>query len=231
MDRIAALVAELAHDDHATRLAAFHALNDAGVNPIEAARKLGKRSDLRVRINAAAVLLVMGMDIGESLQVLGEGLKASDAGQRYQAAFSLAVVGVAPGDTVAVLIEASQDRSAAVREEAAAGLSRLGHLDGASKAVPALGRLLDDESSAVRRHSAYALANLGAEAKVVLPALAGLLRHDDFNVRQQALYLMHQRFGVESVAYFMTALKDRDGNTRWVAANYLGRSEIGRAHV
>ena len=224
MDRIAALVAALAHDDHATRLTAYHALNEAGVNALDAARGHARGNDRATRVNAASVLLVMGMDIGEALEVLTQALKSNDADLRHQAAFGLAVVGFVSADTISVLIEALRDRKVDARENAAISLARLAWQPVTDRVKPALVHALNDESPFVRRHAVYALCLRGGKGNESLKDLGQWLQDDSADVRQQVLMLLHQQFGGEAIPYLRDAFPDRNATIRWIAVFYLARS-------
>jgi HEAT repeat protein len=67
------------------------------------------------------------------------------------------------------------------------------------------------------------LSNLGGDAKTVLPVLAEMLEDDDVTVRQQTLNSLF-RYRTEAVPYYIEALKDKDWNVRWMAANHLSQT-------
>src|SRR5262249_7944916 len=56
-----------------------------------------------------------------------------------------------------------------------------------------------------------------------MPTLVGLLKDPEISVRQQALASM-SRFPEEAVPHYVEALKDKDVNIRYVAANHLGNT-------
>jgi hypothetical protein len=92
------------------------------------------------------------------------------------------------------------------------------------KGIPVFLELLDDPDPDVRRYAAFALADIGQEAKVAVPRLAGLLRDGTPEVRRVAAIaiLMIEKRGNVVVALLVELLKDPVSAIRQRVANGLG---------
>ncbi len=217
------LYAALADDNPYLRGNVFTLCQNLGLNPAETAEKFAAGKDARARLNAAALLVALGLGQGEYLTLLSEALKEKDAALRYQAAFGLAYANQGPGDTIPVLLEALKQGKPVVRERAVTVLIRL---QGDKAVDAALREALKDEAPEVRWQAAIAVARQMHDAKKTLPILAEMLRDPDPLLRQQALQGM-RGYREDAVPYHAEALRDRDVTVRQVAVAYL--AELGPA--
>jgi HEAT repeat protein len=178
-------------------------------------RSLSSRS-VNVRRWAARALLQLGSATTVPLPRLRQALDDHDADTRLSIIRLLARVGP---PALSVLVEATDHRDPAVRRHALWGLAQIGP-PGASSAVPQLVRALRDSDLKVRLAAIWALGTIGPEASVAVPALvecfadrhrlvcrftrwalrrtaagnvpalADMLSHPDFAVRQEVAELL-----------------------------------------
>jgi HEAT repeat protein len=147
-------------------------------------------------------------------------LRDANAGVRANAAWALGRID--NGKALAPLVDLFRDSDARVRE---AAVVAAGRIDSVS-AVPALMRVLqNDESPAVRRVAAWALAQKGArEASEVLATQLG--KESDARVREMIAWALAETGARSGTAALTSALRrDADDNVRETAAWAL--AELG----
>jgi HEAT repeat protein len=138
-----------------------------------------------------------------------DALDDKHADVRRQAVRALIDLQIADKMVVVAFAAALRDPDLAVRHDAAAGLLYQG--DNARPAVKALLAALRDPHARVRQRVVLALNAIDGEGKVVLPAVAELLRDRDPALRATAVEVLGQ-YGEDAVPLLLTAL--RDGNAR-----------------
>src|SRR5262249_20929281 len=131
---------------------------------------------------------------------------------RRNAAFALGKMGHAPA-LPGLTQRLTSDKSAKVREAAAfalgeVGSKKLGAL-GDANLVPALIKGLKDADPLVRRSSACALGQIGADAKQAQGALEAAILDEKAEVRQNVAWALG-KIGSEGVPALRKALADRD---------------------
>ena len=203
----------------------YHALAamDENPNALLVAKSKDKNLSLLVRVNAAAVLLMMTNN-NESLGVLQEGLKDNDLNVRIQAAFALSQSGRASKDGTKVFMEGLKSKSVGVRQQALQGLQQSGAL-GSDAAPTLLEMMQNDPDPNLKQQAMYALQQVGGDAKVMLPGLTKMLHDRDSNVRLTALQVVG-RYGADSIALIVERLDDKDDNVKqnavWMLQNVQG---------
>ena len=119
--------------------------------------------------------------------------------------------------TAARLNSLLSSASANVRESAALAAANSDH----KEAIPALQRMLDDQSPAVVAMAAYALGEL--EDKSSVPALVKLVRSGDEHVRLSAIWALGQLEDGRAVSAIITTLRDQNVAIRRMSADVLGQ--------
>jgi HEAT repeat protein len=90
--------------------------------------------------------------------------------------------------------------------------------------IPPLVRVLKDPNLAMRESALSVLGNMGADAKVAVPAIIPLLKHEDYMGRSAAETL--QKIGEPAKAaipHIIPLLKHKDVGTRGAAVSAIGR--------
>jgi HEAT repeat protein len=204
--------------------------------PLRAWIQALKDDNPHVRDSAAYALGQLGCrnQLGWTTKVvvsaLLETLRDKARGVAARAAHALGKIGEDPGTVIPHLVEFLEVSPCRSVVE---GLALFG--PAAQAAAPALCRALKDES--VRVDAAYALASIGPAA---IPGLREALQDEDENVRMAVVNCALSRMAWlawlmddmdsgarEAVPVLVTALKDKDGHIRGIAAGVL--SEIGPA--
>jgi HEAT repeat protein len=185
-------------------------------------------TDAAERAAAAAALLEAGKGAGAVLPALVRAMQAAAWEARAAAAATLGEVGTQvlaalPAYRAALRAAVLTDPDTGVRTCALEALGQVGPQP--RSRVPELIDALGDELAYVRLNAAYALGELGAEAKAAAGALVPLaLRDDDFRVRLEAavaLWRIDRRAAV-ALPVLTEALCHPDEVLRWLAADCLG---------
>jgi HEAT repeat protein len=133
-----------------------------------------------VRRSAASALHAFPQESARVVPALVKALKDKDADVREWAAWSLGELGKVAKGSIPALIEALRDENAFVQVNAAESLWRIArHKD----SLPTLIRALRHEKDGVVRRAAYALAEMGPEAKAAVPALRRALKNASQDTR------------------------------------------------
>ena len=158
------------------------------------------------------------------LRRLGDGPDGEISARTYVDAAMEGVLG-SPRE---VVLEALRSPDAAARYAGLLAVPRYGPPDAAL--ADALGPLLADESTRVRRLAGTACGFLGAEFESVEDALAKAAGDPDADVRTEALATLAKRTtrAAERVPLFRAALDDQDARVRAAAAKGLARVELGQ---
>ncbi len=177
------------------------------VEAFKAAKSADARSDL-------AFAIAMGKEKAASaVPLLAAALKDEDRIVRENVAMALRAMGPAAKAAVPNLTAALKDTHPPVRVAAAGTLGVIGA--DARTAVPALLASLKNaaEPAEVRAASADALAGIGAEPKLVTPALKGAIADEDVRLRlacASSLYRFDKANAKLSLPVLRAGLKDRD---------------------
>ena len=134
----------------------------------------------------------------------------------------LGLIGMAAKDAVPELRSLARQSS----REAMLALGRIG--PAAWGAVPELKRNLGNKYTEVRLEAAISLSLIGPKASDAIPELRQLLGDEDPGVRA-SVGMALGRIGPAAVPALRTALKDRDVEVRWEAAEALVRIELDAA--
>ena len=237
---VAPLAKALADVDLQVRVASAAALGSVGPRAAEAVPALARAledPDLLVRLEAAAALGKMGPAVSEAVSALERVLKTrptapnpsdphgspprDDVRLRELAAHALGQAGHGANADV-VLIETLEDPEPDVREAAVHALGVMGPAH-ADHAVPALRRVLQDETEAAVRISAiFSLRSMGSAS---VTALAEALGDSDPRVRWWAAMTLRYLGppAKEAVAGLTRALQDKDASVRDAAQQALNK--------
>jgi HEAT repeat protein/S1-C subfamily serine protease len=221
------LIKLLDHGDASVRAKAARMLGEAGPsarNAIASLLKLLKDPDDFTRRTAAEALNKLGPPGRDDLRLLTTALKDSAVEVRVYAASALGKMGADARHAAPALVEALQDSDAGVRQSAARSLAKVG-TDSKDTVFPALLKAVGDSERDVRQAAAEALSACGPLSAADVPALVGLLKHQDAEVRVQALKALGKmgRDGKAALPNVLEACKGTaDLGTRRAAVEALG---------
>jgi HEAT repeat protein len=171
--------------------------------------RVGTEADLNVREDITWSLVRIG---DAALLPLIDLLRDASAAVRHHAAHTLGKIGDARA--VDALIGVLQDNDEAVVLKTIFVLGQIGD----ARAIPALVQLLESEQQDVQATLVSALEGFGA---VAIPALAGALIHERWQVREQAASILGLIGGGEAVPALLPALQDEEWQVRFAAVMAL----------
>ena len=114
------------------RQAAFHTLQNLGVDPRPGLKKALASEDSTIRINVASLMMTLNMEPALAEPILLEALKSGTTAQKTQAANTLSQRGMGAEVLVPIFLDGLKDKDANIRRQAAEALARYG--DKAKKA-------------------------------------------------------------------------------------------------
>lgn len=198
------------------RRSAAHALGQIGADAKEAVpalKKLLLSHEHKEGVDQIAEALA---GIGKaSIPALNEALKDDRSEVRVHAINAL---GKIAGEAVPFLVDALSDKHVDVRRQAAQVLAPM--RVGDKMVVLGLAYALKDEDETVRMHVLNGLAQLGPAAKLAAPHLTIALADLNFNVRQQAFWVL-QNMGVNPREPLLKALDSKDDRIRINTASLM----------
>ena len=213
-EAVPALTEALGDEQVAVRAGAAQALGNIGPaarSAEEGLKKLLNDNDAEVRVSA---ILAMGQVTGSpSPQPMVAALKDESPRVREVAGQLLVKLGQ---PAIASLKPAVKDKDIGVRAQAVQVLGRIKHAD----AVPILIEAMEDEDRGVRDAAVLALAETGEPA---IPALGGLLRHEDWQKRWAAAYALNSIGSTKTADQLVRALNDSDERVRDLAVAAMTR--------
>jgi HEAT repeat protein len=236
---VAPLTNELENKDPAVRIRVTQTLARIGKPAVAVLAKASKAPEPNVRFAALTGLAASGSD---GLPALLEAIGDEDAVLRQEAARLLAAA-PAPADpkVAPALVPLLKDPSELVRTQAVSSLKTI-HPDPAivvpllkplladtsnpfrfdalrcvanlgDAGVPIIAEGMRDSDAKYRKASAFLLAEMRAEVKVLYPALLPLLKDENLTVRQDAIAIL-QRCGAPAIPHLLEALKDENALLR-----------------
>lgn len=203
------------------RQQAYFLLQQIGEDPRPALKLALASQNDKVRINTAALMANVGLDIKDATPVLLDALKHDDLGLRMQAASTLAQRNLHSDRTGPIFIDGLKHKSPGVRVQACQGLAMLGNFGKTDPAsLNALTGALKDSESVVRQQALYALQNQRGDISAILPSLVELTKDKDISIRQQIIW-MFSRAGANGAPHLANLLKDSDASIRIQAMQTL----------
>jgi HEAT repeat protein len=213
-----ALQHALSDPNHQVRQQAFYALQNMGENARDGLLKALASKDDAIRINTAALMLQVGVEVNQCLPVLTGALKHENDAVRMQAAHALAQAGRELGQLLPFFSDGLSSKTARVRQQALQGLQMLG---GNAKALtPRVVAALKDSDNGVRMQAIHTLQNVAADMSPHLPDLIATYKDGDTGVRANLINLF-ARAGEKGVVQLAELLRDPDDQVRWQAAAAL----------
>jgi HEAT repeat protein len=196
--------------------------------PVSAWLSLLDHPEEEERRRAAEKLLEISAAIASVLPALGGVLRNPDSGVRARAATALGDLGAKMLAAMPTLRDALRtivltDNEENVRTCAIQSLTRIG--PEAYTDVPSLVESLKDDLPYVRMSAANGLGELGSKAKPAVSALTSIAFYDPSpRVRLEAAVAIWRidRLAVRVMPVLVSALKDPDEVSRWIAADCLG---------
>ena len=197
-----------------------------------------KDEDAGVRIAAASSLWALERD-QRTIEVLQDGLKSDTRQPRPMALAALRQIGPGAHRAVSTLLKLLSDSEASVVQDAARTLAHC--IPGVppddpileDAAVPALVRLLNDESLETKLVAISALGAIGSRAREAAGELEGYLKSSDAALRiavADALWLINR--GPETQSVLVEALELEDGLLQCAALDALAwRGRAARENV
>lgn len=214
------LADRLADPDDSVRAQASWALNvlrpDARLL-LPALKKAVKDDNVAIRLQTVDFLGKAGT---AAVPLLLDALRDKDPKVQRQAVGALRVLDVDDETMLRAVTPLLKDDDATVRQYAVGVLHRCG-----PGAVPLLMTALKDNNESVRQQVVLALQSVGADEKLLRPALLEALKDGDPFVRAGTLGAL-TRFGPSAIPQLSEALKDRSPLVRKVAATALGRFDL-----
>ena len=191
---------------------------------ITARRRVEALSSRRLsdRRKAARVLRGIGPNCEPILPQLLDALRDEDALVRDHVIDAIGSMGTNAKNAVPALVAAIRS-DPCVQMSAVLALRRIGA--GASKAVPVLIELLDNEDIGLRIFSADALWRIDKRADLAVPIMVATLSHDSAPMRRGAAHLLGEMgAGAEgAIPSLLRARNDRDRLVRKLAADAVAK--------
>jgi HEAT repeat protein len=177
--------------------------------------RLLKDTDSTMRRNAAVILGGIGPQARDAIPALEQALQDHDKGFCWTVKQALRKIKQLPSEDSA---DPLRDKDTPVRVNALKEPGDTG--EKAQASIPSLIASLNDEKAEVRKHAAFALANIGAPA---VPALIEALQSNDVNMRKNAVFSLGEiGRDAEPAVPALTAMKhDPSSNVRWVVDSAL----------
>ncbi|MCZ6707577.1 MAG: HEAT repeat domain-containing protein [Chloroflexi bacterium] len=175
-----------------------------------------KSGDATVRTGAVMAMRELGPVAWPAVPVLIEALSDPFVGVRKGAAGALGGIGPAAEDAVPALIQALTDPHRFVRSWAAMALFEIG--PAAKPAAANLIHMMQNDAQNLRGRAwcASALAKLGADPDLAVPALAGALANDDSEEVRSVAVLSLEKYGLEAARRGAThSLSDALSDPHW----------------
>lgn len=197
---------------------AVHGLAVIGTPAVPAIQTLITGHHDQTCVNACDALAAIGAGADKAIEQLVNAAKSTDPALRWHAISALGDVGPAAKSAAPVLIACLSDQDTQVKLSAERSLVKIG-----KGAVPTLVESLKNESL----HSAVAsiIGEIGPDAKAAVPALAGMLRSKDPEIRREAILALAS-IGPEAsqtVPELIKLASDKTSPNRPAAAFALGK--------
>jgi HEAT repeat protein len=168
----------------------------------------------------------LGLSARSSSKLLSTMLKEDDTALRLAGVRALGNMNVHPKDAVPILFEALKNKNLPQLTLAQLAV----HGRAAKNAVPLIGTILDQDADwKMRRLAAYALARIGSEREIMLPALKKALHDKHEMVRAEAAEALgSNRFAADDIVPLLTKLLD-DKSPEVKAGAIAGLGQLGKA--
>lgn len=210
------LVEGLKHKEVATKMQCAYALAITNREREKALPILVEGiKDKSVGVRQQAVQALQQMRDAAAAPALIEALQDSEPNIRQQAMWALQNVRGDPEIVVPALAKVlKEDKNVGIRQQVLNILPQYG-----AKGLPHVIEALKDKDANVRQQAVYSIQNF-QDLKGMLPKLEPLLKDESAQVRQAMIQVLW-RVGEPAVPHLLTALKDKDQNVRFIAANGL----------
>jgi HEAT repeat protein len=207
-----ALKEALADTNPNVRMTAYWALQNMGENPRDGFRKALANKDDRIRINTAALMLMVNVDANDAVPVLVAALKHENDEVQIQAAHALAQAGREAGKLLPFFKDGLKSKTARVRVQALSGLQMLNQQAGPA-ANEIIGALKDADGS-VRLQAVHTLHNVPANAEATLTAVTAMFKEEKNAQARIAIVQLVPRYQAKAMPLLLEAIKDGDAQVR-----------------
>lgn len=177
--------------------------------------KLLRENDSTTRRNAAVILGGIGPKAHDAIPALEKALQDNDKAFCWTVKQALRKIKQTSSED---LVDSLSDKDTLVRINSLKELGDMG--EKAQNFIPSLIACLNDEKAEVRRHAAFALANIGPPA---VPALLEALKSHDVNMRKNAVFSLGEmgKDAEPAVPALSEMKQDPNSSVRWVVDSAL----------